>query len=139
MAKDTGPKDTGAKDTGAKDSIAEASGEKSPGSTLAGLALRHGAKLARRTIDKRLSIGGISAGDVDSAFTARGLVGTIALTAATRLATRSVPGALVVGGGLVAKALYERRKRKREEAQQAEQAALAPEKPLKKPRRSPSR
>lgn len=132
-------KTVGAKNTGAKDSPAEASGEKSPGSTLAGLALRQGAKLARRSIDKRLSIGGISAGDVDSAFTARGLVSTIALTAATRLATRSVPGAVIVGSGLVAKALYERHKRKREEAELAAQAAPAAEKPAKKSSRSPSR
>lgn len=134
MAKITEAKITGSKDTRPKDSAAEANGEKSPSSTLAGLALRHGAKLARRSIDKRLSIGGISADDVDSAFTARSLVGTIALTAATRLATRSVPGALVVGSGLVAKALYERHKRKREEAEQASPTAPAAEKPAKKRR-----
>ncbi|OJW73828.1 MAG: hypothetical protein BGO57_04245 [Sphingomonadales bacterium 63-6] len=128
-----------AKDNGPKNPAAGPSDEKSSGSTLAGLALRHGAKLARRSIDKRLSIGGISAGDVDSAFTARSLVGTIALTAATRLATRSVPGALVVGSGLVAKALYERHKRKRDEAEQAAQAAPVAEKSAKKTRRSTSR
>ena len=33
--------------------------------------------------------------------------------ALTRIATRSVPGALVVGGGLLAKSLYDRRHAKR--------------------------
>jgi hypothetical protein len=40
----------------------------------------------------------------------RGIVRTFAGAAIARLATRSVPGALVVGGGLLAKALYDRRK-----------------------------
>jgi hypothetical protein len=34
----------------------------------------------------------------------------IAGAAITRIATRSVPGALVVGGGLLAKSLYDRRR-----------------------------
>lgn len=38
---------------------------------------------------------------------------TLAGAALTRLATRSVPGALVVGGGLLAKSLYDRRRAKR--------------------------
>jgi hypothetical protein len=32
--------------------------------------------------------------------------------AATRIASRSIPGALLVGGALVAKALYDKRKRR---------------------------
>jgi len=38
------------------------------------------------------------------------LTGSLVGTAIARVATRSVPGAIVVGGGLVAKALYDRRK-----------------------------
>lgn len=33
--------------------------------------------------------------------------------AVTRIATRSVPGAIVIGGGLLAKTLYDRKKAKR--------------------------
>lgn len=39
-----------------------------------------------------------------------GLLGAGLGIAATRLATRSIPGALLVGGALVAKTLYDRRK-----------------------------
>jgi hypothetical protein len=39
----------------------------------------------------------------------RGLAGT----AIARIATRSVPGAIVVGGGILAKALYDRRRSRR--------------------------
>lgn len=44
----------------------------------------------------------------------KGSIGrSLAGAALTRLATRSVPGALVVGGGLLAKGLYDRRRAKR--------------------------
>lgn len=39
----------------------------------------------------------------------KSLLGAVAATVATRIATRSVPGAIVVGGALLAKRLYERR------------------------------
>ena len=41
------------------------------------------------------------------------LLGGLAGVAAVRIATRSVPGAIVVGGGWLAKTLYERRRAKR--------------------------
>ena len=37
----------------------------------------------------------------------------MALYGVTKLATRSVPGAMVVAGGMLAKTLYDRRKSKR--------------------------
>jgi hypothetical protein len=43
-----------------------------------------------------------------------GLLGAGLGIAATRIATRSIPGALLVGGALLAKTLYDRRKAKRE-------------------------
>jgi hypothetical protein len=43
------------------------------------------------------------------------LLGGLAGAAAVRIASRSVPGAIVVGGGLLAKTLYERRRAKRAE------------------------
>ena len=42
-----------------------------------------------------------------------GLLGAGLGIAATRLATRSIPGALLVGGALVAKKLYDKRKERR--------------------------
>ncbi|OYX61786.1 MAG: hypothetical protein B7Y88_15050 [Sphingomonadales bacterium 32-64-17] len=81
--------------------------------------MRQGARLARNSLDKRLNIAGYKPSEIEAAVTGRGLVSTIAIAAVTRLATRSVPGALVVGGGLVAKALYDRRKRVRAAEEQA--------------------
>ncbi|NMN03369.1 MULTISPECIES: hypothetical protein [unclassified Novosphingobium] len=52
------------------------------------------------------------------------LAGSLVGTAIARVATRSVPGAIVVGGGLVAKALYDRRKARR--ARKAAKAAAGP-------------
>ena len=43
----------------------------------------------------------------------RSLTGSLAGAALTRIATRSVPGAIIVGGGLIAKALYDRRHKPR--------------------------
>lgn len=40
-----------------------------------------------------------------------GIGGKIVGAALVRIATRSVPGAILVGGGLLAKTLYDRRKR----------------------------
>ena len=37
---------------------------------------------------------------------------TLVSTALARIATRSVPGAIVIGGGLLAKTLYDRRRGK---------------------------
>ena len=54
---------------------------------------------------------------------------TLVGTALARIATKSVPGAIVVGGGMLAKALYERRRKvasvQKGEEQAAEQAANA--------------
>jgi hypothetical protein len=44
----------------------------------------------------------------------RGLLGAGIGIIATRIATRSLPGAIAVGGALVAKKLYDRRKAKTE-------------------------
>ena len=43
----------------------------------------------------------------------RGIAGKIAGAALVRVATRSVPGAILVTGGLIAKAVHDKRKAKR--------------------------
>ena len=62
----------------------------------------------------------------------RSMIQSAAATGAARLATRSVPGFLLVGGGLIAKAIFDRSLSRREstrrgEEQFAEQAANAPD------------
>ncbi len=46
-----------------------------------------------------------------------GVAGKLIGAALVRIATRSVPGAIIVGGGMLAKALHERRKAQRLKAQ----------------------
>ncbi|MDE2597410.1 MAG: hypothetical protein KGL44_11080 [Sphingomonadales bacterium] len=57
-----------------------------------------------------------------------GLVKKLAGAAMVRLATRSVPGAIVVTGGLIAKRLYDRRHARKAAASGAGSADKAPDK-----------
>lgn len=60
---------------------------------------------------------GAVVGDAIGRRSGNGLLGAGIGVAATRLATRSIPGALLVGGAFVAKKVYDKRKeRKRLEA-----------------------
>lgn len=59
------------------------------------------------------TIFGAVVGDAIGRRSGNGLLGAGLGVAATRLATRSIPGALLVGGAFVAKKLYDKRKEKR--------------------------
>ena len=59
------------------------------------------------------TIAGAVVGEVIGQKRGNGLLGAGLGIIATRIATRSLPGALLVGGALVAKAVYDRRKVKR--------------------------
>lgn len=77
------------------------------------LALRTMGRLSRHTLEKGLlgrRYGREFAKDV---VDNRSLLHTALAYGATRIATRSLPGAAVVWGGLLAKTLYDRRKGKR--------------------------
>ncbi len=52
-----------------------------------------------------------------------GLAGKMIGAALVRIATRSVPGAIIVGGGMLAKTLHDRRKARRAAELAANQAA----------------
>ncbi|MEQ1499534.1 MAG: hypothetical protein ABL914_12840 [Novosphingobium sp.] len=79
---------------------------------IADIARRNGGKLLDAAIDTLLPADGAKppAGK-------KTVLGSVAGAVAVRLATRSVPGAIVVGGAMLAKRLYDRR-----------HAAKAPEK-----------
>lgn len=88
---------------------------------LAGVALRTGSSLLKRSIDRGIlgaapealksAAKAAGAKAIESAAKPKRSLGARLLTAAaTRIATRSVPGAIVVGGALLAKTLHERRK-----------------------------
>ena len=80
---------------------------------IADLALRGGGQLLRHAIERTVLGTKYTPDKVKKIVKGRSMVQTLIGTAAARIATRSVPGAIVVGGGLLAKALYDRREGKR--------------------------
>jgi len=80
---------------------------------IADLALRGGGQLLRHAIERTVLGAKYTPDKAKKIVKGRSMVQTLIGTAAARIATRSVPGAIVVGGGLLAKALYDRREGKR--------------------------
>ncbi len=74
---------------------------------LARIAQRGGGKLLDLASTRLLPVEPLSAG---APKVKRSLTRALAGAAIVRIATRSVPGAIAVGGGLLAKALYDRRR-----------------------------
>jgi hypothetical protein len=77
---------------------------------IADLVLRGGGRLLRNLVERNVLKAKYPADTAKSIVSGRGMAQTLISTAIARVATRSVPGAIVVGGGLLAKALYDRRK-----------------------------
>jgi hypothetical protein len=90
---------------------------------LAGVAMRTGSSLLKRSVDRgilgaapeALKVAAKAAGAkaAKAAKPKRSLGARLLTAAATRIATRSVPGAIIVGGALLAKTLHERRKNRK--------------------------
>jgi hypothetical protein len=80
------------------------------------------ARIVRRGGGKLLDVaaGRLFPEEVDTPGAKGSLGRTIAGAAITRLATRSVPGALVVASTLLAKSLFDRRLAKKEQREQAQ-------------------
>jgi len=74
------------------------------------IALRGGGRLIRNALEKGLLGAKFEPEKAKKLVSGRGMASTLVATAIARVATRSVPGALLVGGGLLAKTLYDRRK-----------------------------
>ena len=120
---------------GALDTVAEKTPSPSPNPmtnlVLADFALRGGGQLLRHAVERTLLGAKYSKEDARNLVKGRSMTQTLVGTALARIATRSVPGALLVGGGLLAKTLYDRRKGKaaarsegiRAVAEQAEKGA----------------
>jgi hypothetical protein len=72
--------------------------------------LRGGGLLARRGIERALLARRYSPEKAKNIVKGKTMKQTLLSAAAARVATTSVPGALIVGGGLLAKTLYDRRK-----------------------------
>ena len=80
---------------------------------IADLALRGGGQLLRHAVERTVLGAKFSPDKAKKVIAGRSMFQTLIGTAVARIATRSVPGAIVVGGGLLAKTLYDRRQNKR--------------------------
>lgn len=76
---------------------------------LADVALRGGGRLLRHVVERGLLGKALGPAKAESLIKGRSMGQTLLGTAIARIATRSVPGALLVGGGLLAKTLYDRK------------------------------
>ena len=95
---------------------------------IAEILVRSGGRLARRAMEKGLLKARFEPEQAVGIIEGRGLAHTLVSTTVARVATRSVPGALLVGGGLLAKTIYDRsisrrKARRRGRQQLAEQAS----------------
>ena len=88
---------------------------------IADLVLRSGGQLMRHAVERGVLGLKFTPGKAKNIVKGRSMAQTLIGTALARIATRSVPGALVVGGGMLAKTLFDRRKGKK--AARAEGAA----------------
>lgn len=77
---------------------------------IADIALRGGGRLLRHAVERGVLGVKYTPEKARDIVKGRSMAQTLVGTAVARLATRSVPGAIIVGGGLLAKALYDRRK-----------------------------
>ena len=80
---------------------------------IADIALRSGSVLARRAMERGLLGSKYSAGKASAILKGRPLGETLLHTVIARVAVRSVPGAVLVGGGLLVKTLYDRGRSRR--------------------------
>lgn len=86
------------------------------------IALRGGGRLIRHVLERNLLGVKYPQSTAKELVSGRSMANTLLGTAIARVATRSVPGALIVGGSLLAKTLYDRRKGK--DAREAGKAAI---------------
>lgn len=77
---------------------------------IADVALRSGSMLARRAVERALLGSRYAPRKARAILKGRTFGETLLHTAVAKVATRSVPGMIIVGGGLLAKTLYDRSK-----------------------------
>ncbi len=77
------------------------------------IVLRALGRMTRRSLEKAVARRHYGPAKAKAIVEDRGFLHTVAAHGVTKLATRSVPGALLVGGGLLAKTLYDRGTAKR--------------------------
>ncbi|MEL7682621.1 hypothetical protein AAG602_15765 [Citromicrobium bathyomarinum] len=83
---------------------------------MANAIVRTGSILLRRAVDKRMLRGRYGKDTAEAAAENQGLGSTLTALALSKVAARSSTGAVAVGGGMLAKALYDRRQAKKARA-----------------------
>lgn len=108
------------------DSTADAFPGPSPNPTtnrlIADVVLRGASVLFNRGLEEQLRKAHVNPAAVKRALGGKTMGKSLATYAATKLATRSIPGLLVVGGGLMAKTIYDRRAARRKAVRNIESA-----------------
>jgi len=90
---------------------------------IADLALRTSGQLVRHAVERALLGAKYSPQKAKEIVKGRSIAQTMIGTAVARIATRSVPGAILVGGGLLAKTLYDRSRSRKAAAEGAADVA----------------
>ena len=99
-----------AEDVGkALDKVPPASPNPMTNLVLTDILLRTGGTFMRHAVERTLLRTTYDAKKAKQIVKGRSMAQTIVSTALARMATRSVPGAILVGGGLLAKTLYDRK------------------------------
>lgn len=75
---------------------------------IADIALRSAGRIVRNSMEKGMLHAGLDREQAREIIDGRTMLSSLILYGASKVATRSVPGALLVGGGLLAKTLYDR-------------------------------
>ncbi len=91
---------------------------------IADVAIRAGSYLARRGVEKGLLAGRYGKDTAHQIVHNKSLRDTLVSTVLARLATRSLPGALLIGGGALAKTLLDRRKSRFRAKAEGDQALI---------------
>lgn len=91
---------------------------------IADVAIRAGSYLARRGLETGLLAGRYGKDAAHRIVHNKSLKDTLISTVLARVATRSLPGALLVGGGAVAKTLLDRRKSRHRAQAEGDKALL---------------
>ncbi|ABC64008.1 hypothetical protein [Erythrobacter litoralis] len=80
---------------------------------MADIAMRAGSYVLRDVVERTMLKGSYSDGTARKIIQNRSLKQTVASVAIAKFATRSVPGAAIVGGGILVKALFDKSQQRR--------------------------
>lgn len=89
---------------------------------IAEIAVRSAGRIARRTMEKGLLRARFQPEQATAIVEGRGMAHTVVSAAIARVATRSWPGALLVGGGLFAKVVFDRSLSRRKARRRGDEA-----------------